>query len=218
MKITIKTSTVDWADSRDPIFIKICNDVDENQCCETQLNDPRKTNFQKGQVDVFEGNLLNQCQTFPITNEIKTVQMRLEKEDGWRGEYVIIGLSNEIEVKCPITTWVNQARGEMTLTCGPIWTNVNGKNYWVSEVAASQPEATETCNEMGAYLAEPTTAKENEGIAKMVADKQQGINLFWIGVDDIAKEARYTSILKEFQESPLLTHFIIQFCPILHQK
>ena len=42
---------------------------------------------------------------------------------------------------------------------------------------------------MDGYLAEPKTAKENEDIAKMVADKQQGINHFWIGADDIAKEA-----------------------------
>ena len=106
-KITTKTSTVAYADSRDPIYFKICNDAEGKQCCETLLNDPTKTNFQKGQVDVFEGNLLNQCQAFSITNEIKTVQMRLEKEDGWRGEYVIIGLTNDIEVMCPITTFID---------------------------------------------------------------------------------------------------------------
>ena len=117
-KITTKTSTVDYAGSKDPIFIKICNGV---ICCETLLNDPSKPNFDKGQVDVFEGSLLNQCQSFSITSEIKTVRMRLEQSDGWRGEYVIIKLSNENEVKCPITTFiddVNEPR-EMTLSCGP---------------------------------------------------------------------------------------------------
>ena len=67
------------------------------------------------------------------------------------------------------------------------WTTLNGKNYWVSEEAASQADATNKCNEMDGYLAEPVSAKENEGIVKMMSDK--GIGYAWIGVDDIAKEA-----------------------------
>ena len=40
---------------------------------------------------------------------------------------------------------------------------------------------------MGGYLAEPTSATENDELTKLINDKDSGS--VWIGVDDIAEEA-----------------------------
>ena len=67
------------------------------------------------------------------------------------------------------------------------WTSINGKNYWLSSNVASFADATKTCNDMGGYLAEPTSATENDELTKLINDKDSGS--VWIGVDDIAEEA-----------------------------
>ena len=62
------------------------------------------------------------------------------------------------------------------------WTSINGKNYWASESKATYADATEKCKSMGAYLAEPMNANENNAILKLAHGSP------WIGANDIAEE------------------------------
>ena len=110
-----------WAETDDPLFIEICNGPEGKQCCEAQLDNSNKNAFKNNQVDVFEGSDLSLCQSLPITKNINNVKMRKEKENGWRGEYVIIEFSNGNEINCPINRWIDDEIDgrEMTIACKP---------------------------------------------------------------------------------------------------
>ena len=73
------------------------------------------------------------------------------------------------------------------------WMFVNGKRYFVPKHDSSQIEASEFCDSIGGYLAEPTNAEENEAIAKLAADN--GLSYPVIGVDDKANEGKYVTIV-----------------------
>ena len=113
-KITIKTLDAKDAQTDDPVFIKICNEK-LLDCCETELENPQSNDFEKDEVNEFNANLLGECGSLSV-DEIKTVTMRMEGKNGWKGEYVKVELSNGNEVTCPITEEIDN-NGSMNLNC-----------------------------------------------------------------------------------------------------
>jgi len=110
----VKTSN-DWnSGTDDGVFIQLCNTI-FGQCCETQLDDPNKNDFQGNALDTFTNNLLSPCEGFQVSAR-SMIRMRISGDDGWLGKYVKLSLEDGRTMNCPIDDWIDNSN-EKTLSC-----------------------------------------------------------------------------------------------------
>ena len=103
-KFLVKTANVSGADFNATFTIKICNDdwdVFGRQCCIDSIRDPQINAFEKDVINVFEHNLLERCENFPILHVNKSISLRIDTHTAkWKIDYITFMLRNGAIWKC----------------------------------------------------------------------------------------------------------------------
>ena len=112
-QLEFKTNAGVHQGTDDPIGIEICDEIDF--CCQIYPADKAGPDFEAGQIDIFTGSDLKDCQDFYV-HGLKSVKMWIEGGDGWLGDYLKIKLNVQESYYCPITQLLDDD-GSIYLNC-----------------------------------------------------------------------------------------------------
>ena len=92
----------------------------KKNCCSTNLDNLKKNDFEKGNVDAFDTPaMLGKCSGMEFWGEV-TATLTTSKSDGWFVEWAEIELDNNRAYSCMFNVWLDDAKGyqnSMTSTC-----------------------------------------------------------------------------------------------------
>ena len=97
------------------VYIKICQG---SNCCKTnKLDDPNVDDFELCETNDFSNEILGSCDGFEfLSDEEKFVTLIHEGTDGWLGEYAKISFSDQKQLHCSISGWIDDSQ-EKELSC-----------------------------------------------------------------------------------------------------
>ena len=74
------------SDTDDQIVVKI---LSGSRSCEVRLDNPKRNDFERGQIDRFPGTMLGNCRNFIFNaNSAYSVEIKHTGTNGWKPEYI----------------------------------------------------------------------------------------------------------------------------------